>query len=524
MYAPYSFLGSGGTQPIYTAISCLTTASYNIQFAGGFEYPIGTIFESNTQGIQGDCLQITSIYTSSLNVTQDVVSIASYSVCADCSNTLPTNGLVFNLTPTSLTGSVWYDTSGNNNHALISGSLTLSGGSYVFGSASYLTFPVTLTNGPTSSQWTQMIYGKPNKTNAYFLYGKKNYIDGWDSVMTPPETVYNNVLVFRQNITGNKDTKGNYVDWSDNIYNNLFTQVIGSSSAFSSYPTFDFNYVFNKTYQQSFWFNLDAPLFTQNSEPLRFGFSATTDAKFFSGSLNNLLLYNRSLTTAEIFRVSNYLETPNVLPPGLVLWSDTTSLTGSVWYDRSGNNNHGLVSGSTLSLSGSLGYAFNGTNNYITYPSNLQPANPTSNWTVMVYGTMYNDNVNRDLWTKDSYANGWDIVWNGVQDIKFRDSAGFDVFIGMPMTSYDKGLATFTLSGTGLGTANSYLNNQFIQIRGNVSNNGFNASGLPLKFGWNADTDATFFKGTATALLVFNRELNQTEVSKSYAYLSASYS
>lgn len=204
----------------------------------------------------------------------------------------------------------------------------------------------------------------------------------------------------------------------------------------------------------------------------------------------------------------------------LVVWTSIDSLTGSVWYDNSGNGNNGLVSGSTLTLSGSLGYSFNGTNNYVTFPATLV-GQPSSSWTIQYFGTMFDDATTRDLWVKDSYNDGWDTIWQPDLDrFVFRDNNAGDIQLTYNYTPPNKVLVTLTLNDT-TNKASLYINESLI-VTGSGAINAFNVSTLPLKFGFNSDGDATYFKGAISDLLVYNKELNATAVSHSYAFLSGS--
>lgn len=62
----------------------------------------------------------------------------------------------------------------------------------------------------------------------------------------------------------------------------------------------------------------------------------------------------------------------NRFPGGYIwFWGDVNSYdSGSgLWLDKSGNENHAIVSGSALVQTGSLGLVFNGTNNYLIWDS-----------------------------------------------------------------------------------------------------------------------------------------------------------
>jgi len=204
----------------------------------------------------------------------------------------------------------------------------------------------------------------------------------------------------------------------------------------------------------------------------------------------------------------------------LVIWSDTTSLTGSYWYDLSGKGNHGLISGSTLTLSGSLGYGFNGTNNYVTYPITLN-GQPSSSYTVQYYGSIPSESLNRDFFVKQVYSNGWDMLYDGASSpdrFVFRDVAAADKRANITPTLATKQLITITVNAD-TDLMELYLNDTFVTnfTAGGVNN--FNVATQPLVFGFNTDGDATYWKGAVSDLLLFNKVLSATEVSQSYSYL-----
>jgi hypothetical protein len=201
----------------------------------------------------------------------------------------------------------------------------------------------------------------------------------------------------------------------------------------------------------------------------------------------------------------------------LVVWNscDTIAPTWGIWYDKSGNNNHALISGSTLTNSGSLGIAFNGTNNYLTYPEPLANT-PTNNWTLNIFGTLFSDGVNRDLFCKDSYISGWDTIWAAANSkMVYRDQAGFDA--NMNFTNVPAVKQLITIVGS---PVNDYLelykNGVFITEVQSAAIADFNASILPLKFGFNGNSDATYFKGTVQDILIYNRVLTPTEILQNY--------
>jgi len=66
----------------------------------------------------------------------------------------------------------------------------------------------------------------------------------------------------------------------------------------------------------------------------------------FNGLISNVLIYNRALSQTEI--QYNYQNPDNPIRNGLVLWLSYDSVSGSTWYDKSGNNINGTIYGATL--------------------------------------------------------------------------------------------------------------------------------------------------------------------------------
>jgi len=70
------------------------------------------------------------------------------------------------------------------------------------------------------------------------------------------------------------------------------------------------------------------------------------------------------------WNLSTTVDTGGGFPGDYVwFWGDMSSYdSGSaIWYDRSGNGNNAIVSGSALARTGSLGFVFNGTNNSLRW-------------------------------------------------------------------------------------------------------------------------------------------------------------
>ena len=241
------------------------------------------------------------------------------------------------------------------------------------------------------------------------------------------------------------------------------------------------------------------------------------DSRYFSIDQAGSTVCGTFCPTTSTTTSTTTIAPAEIVTNGLTLWNSCNSFSGSIWYDKSGNNNNALVSGSAMTTSGSLGIAFNGTDNFITYPTSLT-ASPNSNWTMQWYGTMYNDGVNRDLFCKDFYNDGWDTIWEpGGSRLIYRDGAGTDKQKTISNPSAEKVLWTLVGNVT-TDIILLYRNTSPQGPFGNGSMNSWDASGT-LKFGFNTNTDATYFKGTIQDLIIYNRELNPGEITTNYNYL-----
>jgi len=71
-------------------------------------------------------------------------------------------------------------------------------------------------------------------------------------------------------------------------------------------------------------------------------------AGFFMGYIYNVLIYDFALSQSQI--QYNMANPDNPIREGLLLWlkADPAYISGSTWYDLSGNNNNGTIYGATL--------------------------------------------------------------------------------------------------------------------------------------------------------------------------------
>jgi hypothetical protein len=208
----------------------------------------------------------------------------------------------------------------------------------------------------------------------------------------------------------------------------------------------------------------------------------------------------------------------------LVLWSDTTSLTSSVLYDKSGNGNNALLSGSALARTGSNGFMFNGTDNYLNWATTLV-GQPSSSYTLQYYGVPFSSSVNYDFFVKDFYTNGWDFIYEpGPTKITYRDSAGNDKTssIFTPSTT-TKQQIVLTVNAT-TNVIEFYRNGAFVGNFNRTTDvvNNFNDFASPFKFGFNTNGDATYFKGSLASVALYNKVISATDVFYNWGALTGS--
>lgn len=226
-----------------------------------------------------------------------------------------------------------------------------------------------------------------------------------------------------------------------------------------------------------------------------------------------------------------YLEYPyyfnpyaNLATKGLVFRLSQTSLTGSVWYDVSGNGNNALISGSTMYTTGSggsLGWRFNGINNYLTFPVSMSAFNSTSrSFTLQYYGTQTSD---KDVWYH----------WSGSGAASRGDGwgSGYETL----QTTNEKTLITHVYTCFG-GTANGavgwsrlYVNDRLFYVDYDKivqrSTEPTSAPNIPWQFAYGTQTGSFgsptlgYLNGSASDLLFYDRALDVTEIANNYRYL-----
>ena len=265
----------------------------------------------------------------------------------------------------------------------------------------------------------------------------------------------------------------------------------------------------------------------------------------FQGIMDDISIYNRALTPAEITQVYTS-QTSTVQPPCPTL--ATNLQTGLVGYwpfcgnanDESGNGNNGTVNGATLTTdrfgNANSAYSFDGVNDIITLN-----AIPMQNGTISIWfeeSVLNNSNPNNG-----HPPIGSQLIGQGTghqPSVTYCDFAlGISSYNGGPEYYSFENSAVNSWTDYSLGTVgnNSVWNNIVIVIDGTqlsmylngslfsstTLSNALLNSGAPLSFGGryvfqssNGIYYHNFFKGNLDDICIYNRALTSAEISQLY--------
>ena len=448
---------------------------------------------------------------------------------------LATNGLVlynaFNSFSQSIETKTWYDISGNNNHATINGApMNWNGSGYVFnGVNNYLEYAdLDISTG----SYTIITYGQFNTNTTTAGYSKYDGATGFLSSFTTSDT-------YR---TGDQGMK---------LFNSASTQP-NTCYALTNNTNFEENWYNGILYRNAEFTPISKTIgngtFANNNATLKFGYPSTTPAAgYFSGSMNNLLIYNRMLFDWEVENAFLYLSQSMVganiptssviispITSSLTLWSNSGSFSGSVWYDVSGNGNNGIISGSAISSSLN-GWKFNGINNYVTYPKVLT-ATPSSSYTLQWYGynegTASNSIITRyNIFDKSATGSVAGRLTTYFQNSPPSIANNSNLGVFSSLSNYTSAQYTrtgnkslYTLVFNGQNNTNTIYLNQTIIYTGSQSSPVFNTlSGSNLLFGSTGSillSGRAHYSGSVSDLLVYNKPLTEYEICYNYDYFT----
>ena len=245
----------------------------------------------------------------------------------------------------------------------------------------------------------------------------------------------------------------------------------------------------------------------------------------YNGDCNNEVTHDfpasGSTTTTSTTSTTSTTTTTTYAPlitSGLVSWLSCDSLSGSVWYDKSPNNNNALVSGSALTQSGSLGIAFNGTNNYLTYTQPITNQ-PVDIYTYQFYGTLPLTGASEWMFvngTGPSTRQG--LIWSPTtsQFVWIGSSAAA---ITVSVASAEKAVWTILLDWN-FGGFEIFKNGTSVGYTAASVYKFDNYGGFEFGYLQGTDSTATYFAGAAQDLIVYNRRLSNAEITTNYNYLT----
>jgi len=232
----------------------------------------------------------------------------------------------------------------------------------------------------------------------------------------------------------------------------------------------------------------------------------------FKGTLDEVLLYNRTLSDAEIQLI--YSSTPN---PGngssyLISAWNLNENGGTIVTDAVGTNN-GTLTGATWAAgySGSCLH-FNGTSDNVNIP-NAANLNPVSAITMMVWAKT-EESRSAKIFEKgdlDGHGIGEDPYtgWQGGVRLDNNTSQLVDWGGGVPLLNQWYHIA-MTYDGT---TLNLFVNGQLRNSKAATGKLMVNARSLSLG---SDNAQQKFFKGSVDEVKIFNKALTQTEIQANY--------
>jgi len=268
---------------------------------------------------------------------------------------------------------------------------------------------------------------------------------------------------------------------------------------------------------------------TPNSQNVRIGFTITGEE--FSGLIDDVHIYNRALSAAEIKRLYDTTQSKfnasqtDSLTKGLVgYWTfDGGDIFGTSARDKSGNNNHGTITGATK-VSGKVGQgmSFDGTNDDI----NAGSASTLDNLQSMTLAAWVYSNPQGAFMplieksTGTGPTNGWALVIDSTDNTPWflvdYDNTNLERQTSTPLKT--RGWSHVALTWNGSATATNvriYVDgvegSYQTTINGDTNRQSDATASLTLGLG-----GGTYFRGQLDDVRIYNRALSAGEVLKLY--------
>ncbi|MEN9611144.1 MAG: hypothetical protein RLZZ628_1958, partial [Bacteroidota bacterium] len=265
------------------------------------------------------------------------------------------------------------------------------------------------------------------------------------------------------------------------------------------------------------------------TSPLKIG-SGWVGSRFFNGTIDDILIYNRALSHAEVTQLYNTEAPPVTLETGLVAYYPFNGNAN----DESGNGNNGVVNGATLTTdrfgNADKAYSFNGVNNIITVP-NSTSLNITQNLTLSTWFKAEPSEDYKGIVTKTGTNLGGSLrsqyfftlanISEGSKlraDILAQYTGGNYVLSNNNVADnqWHSGVVTFDGSVIKLFVDGQYQN-QRTWTGPMISND------EPLRIGFDVGSPGNrYFKGLIDDISIYNRALSESEVQQLHGTYTAS--
>ncbi len=323
--------------------------------------------------------------TSPAGIAGDITYNGDYHVLQYCNNVkwvamtttvnLPTtNGLIAYWKLDDGAGTSAVDSSGNGNTGTLTNGATFMTGGYYDGGVNFdgsndlvSAAQATTSNTFTISAWIYPTrYGNSDTGNGIFYQGTGLNLLGTVLWVGTGPTIGTNTLGMRY--------EGGAIGKANNnvISLNAWQQVAVVYSAGTA--TFYVNGV-----QQGTASGMGSGAPASNLSYLGYWYDYTNAARYFQGSMDDVRVYNRPLSAAEITTLYNW----HVSPPssGLIDWWKFDESSGTVATDSAGGNTGTILNGPTFTSAGKLAGAvtFDGSTQYVSVgnPASLQLSTAT---------------------------------------------------------------------------------------------------------------------------------------------------
>lgn len=439
----------------------------------------------------------------------------------------PTNGLVGYWTFNEGSGSALFDYSGNRNNGTTSGATAATfvdgkrGKALSFdGSNDYVKISHTqglLGNIPTFtiSTWfktsgvSQRIYMEANSTNNVPLLGiwingsGQAEINIRDDANVTGHTV--STLAYNDNkwhhMVGVQVSKSSRIIYVDGVQVGTNTTALG---------TFTLN-------NSSIGVIKRAP--------------GAADSGFFNGSIDDVRVYNRALSAAEIKQLyeSRSQEFVTESSNGLVGYWSFDEGSGSALFDYSGNRNNGTTTGATAAtfIDGKRGKAlsFDGTNDYVGISSSKGIIGTAKTGTMAAWIKLVPSGSNKDVYAESSNSSAFPLLilradTNNKAAAFIRDTAGASNTIVSNTTVADGTWHHIAVTQNSSGVFQGVYVDGRLDTASNTGNSlgamGVNKTNIGATLYQAFPQGVNFVNGQIDEVRVYNRILSEAEIRKLY--------